>query len=69
MRARRLPDFGYNLRTLRLRAGLTQAQLAAGARCTDYRGTTLIDGEGHWIQQEAPDAVNRALLEFLAGLG
>lgn len=40
----------------------------AGAYCTDYRGTTLIDGEGHWIQQEAPDAVNRALLEFLAGL-
>ena len=41
---------------------------AAGAHCTDYRGTTLIDGEGHWIQQEAPDAVNRALLAFLAEL-
>ena len=37
----------------------------AGAHCTDYRGTTLIEGEGHWIQQEAPEAVNRALLEFL----
>jgi pimeloyl-ACP methyl ester carboxylesterase len=42
---------------------------SAGAYCTDYRGTTLIDGEGHWIQQEAPDAVNRALVEFLATLG
>ena len=41
----------------------------AGAHCSDYRGTTLIDGEGHWIQQEAPEAVNEALLEFLSGLG
>ena len=40
----------------------------AGAHCSDYRGTTLIDGEGHWIQQEAPEAVNEALLGFLAGL-
>jgi pimeloyl-ACP methyl ester carboxylesterase len=40
----------------------------AGAHCTDYRGTTLIDGEGHWIQQEAPDSVNRALLAFLSGV-
>ena len=33
----------------------------AGAHCADYRGTTLIDGEGHWIQQEAPAAVNEAI--------
>jgi pimeloyl-ACP methyl ester carboxylesterase len=25
-------------------------------------------GEGHWTQQERPNAVNAALLEFLAGL-
>ena len=37
-----------------------------GAYCTDFRGATIIDGEGHWIQQEAPEAVNRALLSFLA---
>ncbi|ORW07961.1 alpha/beta fold hydrolase [Mycolicibacter longobardus] len=28
----------------------------------------LIDGAGHWLQQERPDEVNAALLEFLAGL-
>ncbi len=37
-----------------------------GADCTDFRGATIIDGAGHWIQQEAPDPVNRALLDFLA---
>lgn len=34
----------------------------------DHRGTTLIDGAGHWIQQERPTEVNAALLEFLSGL-
>lgn len=27
-----------------------------------------VDGAGHWVQQECPDAVNTALLEFLGGL-
>lgn len=35
---------------------------------TDLRGTIVVDGAGHWVQQEAPDEVNRALLEFLGGL-
>ncbi|MBP7338408.1 alpha/beta hydrolase [Niveispirillum sp.] len=39
-----------------------------GMTCTDFRGTTLIDGAGHWVQQEAPEAVNRALLRFLGTL-
>lgn len=34
----------------------------------DHRGTTTIDGAGHWVQQEAPEQVNAALLDFLAGL-
>ncbi len=38
------------------------------ANCTDLRFATLIDGAGHWVQQEAPEAVNAALLEFLRGL-
>lgn len=29
----------------------------------------LIEGAGHWVQQERPAAVNAALLEFLGGLG
>lgn len=36
--------------------------------CDDYRGTTIVDGAGHWVQQEAPDAVNEALGAFLDGL-
>jgi len=35
---------------------------------TDLRGSILIPGAGHWVQQERPDEVNRALLEFLDGL-
>ncbi len=39
-----------------------------GDRCDDLRAVTLVDGAGHWIQQEAPDEVNAALLDFLEGL-
>jgi pimeloyl-ACP methyl ester carboxylesterase len=35
----------------------------------DLRGSMVIPGAGHWVQQERPDEVNRALLGFLAGLG
>ncbi|MFN8104343.1 MAG: alpha/beta hydrolase [Acidimicrobiia bacterium] len=34
----------------------------------DLRDMVMIDGAGHWVQQEAPDAVNTALVEFLSGL-
>jgi pimeloyl-ACP methyl ester carboxylesterase len=33
-----------------------------------YRGETLITGAGHWVQQEAPQAFNAALGNFLATL-
>ncbi|MET8473428.1 alpha/beta hydrolase [Streptomyces sp. NPDC006422] len=36
---------------------------------TDLRGRVVLDGAGHWIQQERAGAVNAALLEFLADLG
>ena len=39
-----------------------------GAHCSDFRGATIIDGKGHWIQQEAPAVVNAALLGFLEGV-
>lgn len=53
-----------------VRAVLPGADLFATAAtgCTDFRGTTLIPEVGHWVQQEAPGAVNAALEEFLAGL-
>jgi len=36
------------------------------AVCTDFRGVHLVDGAGHWVQQEQPGAVNELLLDFLA---
>jgi pimeloyl-ACP methyl ester carboxylesterase len=41
---------------------------AAHSRLPGYRGHTLIDGAGHWTQQEAPAEVNDALLKFLSNL-
>jgi pimeloyl-ACP methyl ester carboxylesterase len=35
---------------------------------TDLRGKVLIPRVGHWVQQEAPEPVNAALLDFLKGL-
>ncbi len=34
----------------------------------DFRGSQLIDGAGHWVQQEQADAVSASLLDFLAAL-
>ncbi len=33
---------------------------------TDLRGKIIIEGGGHWIQQERPQETNNALLDFLA---
>ena len=35
------------------------------AACSRMRGVHLIDGAGHWVQQEQPDRVGQLLLEFL----
>jgi pimeloyl-ACP methyl ester carboxylesterase len=34
----------------------------------DLRGKITLEGVGHWTQQERPEAVTRAILEFLRGL-
>lgn len=39
-----------------------------GAGCTDFRGSTILPGIGHWVQQEAPAETNAALERFLATL-
>jgi pimeloyl-ACP methyl ester carboxylesterase len=31
----------------------------------DHRGDVLVEGAGHWVQQEKPDEVNAALVAFL----
>jgi pimeloyl-ACP methyl ester carboxylesterase len=35
---------------------------------TDLRATVLVEGAGHWVQQEKPFEVNEALLGLLRGL-
>jgi pimeloyl-ACP methyl ester carboxylesterase len=39
-----------------------------GLFCDDLRAKVLIEGAGHWNQQEAPEETNQALLDFLSGL-
>jgi pimeloyl-ACP methyl ester carboxylesterase len=36
-----------------------------GTACTQMLGCHLIDGAGHWVQQEQPEAVSRLLTDFL----
>ena len=38
------------------------------AHVDDLRGVHLVDGAGHWVQQERPAEVNAALLDFLRSL-
>ncbi len=33
--------------------------------CTDMTGCHLVDGAGHWVQQEQPEETNQLLLQFL----
>jgi len=50
-------------------AGNTPAAIGAlPAVLPDLRGVIKLDGAGHWLQQERPDEVNGALLEFLSEL-
>jgi len=35
---------------------------------TDLRGSVVVPGAGHWLQQERPTAVSGILLDFLAGV-
>lgn len=46
------------------RPGVFEAMQARA--CTKLLGCHLIDGAGHWVQQEQPTEVSRLLLEFLA---
>ena len=49
---------------------LTFAPPDAGlAQLDDHRGNVLIDGAGHWVQQERSAEVNAALLGFLRDVG
>ncbi|HEX7323309.1 MAG TPA: alpha/beta hydrolase [Mycobacterium sp.] len=47
--------------------GFTRRDRATELVTGPYR-EVMIEGAGHWLQQERPDEVNAALLEFLTGL-
>jgi pimeloyl-ACP methyl ester carboxylesterase len=37
--------------------------------CTDFRGAHLVEGAGHWVQQEQPEKTAALLVDFLRGAG
>ncbi len=39
---------------------------AMDGQMADLRGTVIVPEAGHWVNQQAPEAVNAALLDFLA---
>lgn len=39
---------------------------AMQSACARFRGLSILDGAGHWVQQERPDAVARILITLLA---
>ena len=62
------PSF-YMGGTTDLIAGNTPEAIAAmRAALPDLRHFEMIEGAGHWLQQEYPDRVNTALVDFLTGL-
>jgi pimeloyl-ACP methyl ester carboxylesterase len=38
----------------------------ATTACTQFEGIHLVDGAGHWVQQERPEAVTSLIMQFLA---
>ncbi|WP_197456099.1 alpha/beta fold hydrolase [Stieleria neptunia] len=36
--------------------------------CTDMRGAYMVEGAGHWVQQEQPEQTGRLLIDFLGAL-
>jgi pimeloyl-ACP methyl ester carboxylesterase len=40
-------------------------QVMASTACTNFHGIHLVDGAGHWVQQEQPQPVGARLLQFI----
>jgi len=43
------------------------AEAMQNRACTKMVGFYLLDGAGHWVQQEQPEEVSRLLIQFLHG--
>jgi pimeloyl-ACP methyl ester carboxylesterase len=41
-------------------------QAMESSACSQFRGSHLVEGAGHWVQQEQPAAVSDLLVDFLA---
>jgi pimeloyl-ACP methyl ester carboxylesterase len=41
------------------------AETMRAKACTNMKGFHLVDGAGHWVQQEQPEEVSRLLVSFL----
>jgi pimeloyl-ACP methyl ester carboxylesterase len=39
-----------------------------GISCSKFKGVELVDGAGHWVQQEQPEKVVELVSKFLKGV-
>jgi pimeloyl-ACP methyl ester carboxylesterase len=75
-RAKDLPASLYTMPTGFLTGSLDPVNVmmagageAMAAVLPNFKGATIVEGAGHWVQQEKPAETNAALLAFLADLG
>ncbi len=73
-RTKDIPASVYDMPTGFITGSLDPVNLMApdaatemAAALPDFRGATVIEGAGHWVQQERPAETNAALLAFLEG--
>lgn len=62
------PTFYMGGATDMIAGNTPEAIEAMQAALPDLRHCQILDGAGHWLQQERPDEVSQALLAFLGGL-
>jgi pimeloyl-ACP methyl ester carboxylesterase len=55
----------YGAHDVLYRSYLAQLEAAFARSAPDFRGLRLIDGAGHWVQFEAPEAFDAALADVL----
>jgi epoxide hydrolase A/B len=72
-RAKDLPASRYTMATGFVTGSLDPVNImmpgaieAMAEALPDFRGATVVDGAGHWVQQERPAETNAALIAFLA---